>query len=146
MITLLQRVKQASVSISNQKVAEIDVGLLVFVGFEKEDHTKIVDKLLNRVLTYRIFADETDKMNLNLQNIQGGLLLVPQFTLAAETKKGTRPSFSTAADSQTGERLFNYLIEIANKKHHPVECGVFGATMDVSLINWGPATFWLQAN
>ncbi|MES9846752.1 MAG: D-aminoacyl-tRNA deacylase, partial [Candidatus Thiodiazotropha sp.] len=102
------------------------------------------DRLLERLLGYRVFNDETGRMNLSLRDIQGGLLLIPQFTLAADTKKGMRPGFSSAADPEMGKRLFSYLTESAQALHQPVACGIFGADMQVALINNGPVTFWLE--
>ncbi|MES9971466.1 MAG: D-aminoacyl-tRNA deacylase [Candidatus Thiodiazotropha sp.] len=144
MIGLLQRVNGASVHIDAEAVAEIERGLLVLVGVQKGDEPVQVDRLLERLLGYRVFNDEAGRMNLSLRDIQGGLLLVPQFTLAADTKKGMRPGFSSAAEPKLGERLFTYLVEQAQTQHQPVVCGVFGADMQVSLINDGPVTFWLE--
>lgn len=144
MIGLLQRVAQAKVQVNSQTVGEIARGLLVFIGVEKQDTPAQAQRLLDRLLGYRVFSDDQGKMNLNVQDIGGGLLLVPQFTLAADTKKGTRPSFSSAAPPNVGEQLFDYLLEIANQKYHTVQAGRFGADMQVSLINDGPVTFWLQ--
>ncbi|MGD8912500.1 MAG: D-aminoacyl-tRNA deacylase [Candidatus Thiodiazotropha sp.] len=144
MIGLLQRVNEASVHIGGEPVAEIQRGLAVLVGVQRDDNTNKADRLLERLLGYRIFNDDAGRMNLSLQDTQGGLLLVPQFTLAADTKKGLRPGFSTAADPELGERLFSYLAERAQHHHQPVACGVFGADMQVALINNGPVTFWLE--
>ena len=144
MIALLQRVTRASVSIEGAEVASIGLGLLVLVGVEKGDKGDQADRLLERILAYRIFPDSEGKMNLDLKAVQGGLLLVPQFTLAADTKKGNRPSFAAAAPPQEGERLFRHLAQRAAGQHAPVGLGVFGADMQVSLVNDGPVTFWLQ--
>jgi D-tyrosyl-tRNA(Tyr) deacylase len=144
MIGLLQRVSQARVIVSGQEVGRIDAGLLVLLGVERGDTTHEADRLLERILTYRIFSDSQGKMNVSLTDHGGGLLLVPQFTLAADTKRGTRPGFSTAAPPDTGERLFNYVIERARTQLPQVSTGVFGADMQVSLCNEGPVTFWLQ--
>ncbi|TVO78421.1 D-aminoacyl-tRNA deacylase [Sedimenticola selenatireducens] len=144
MIGLLQRVSSASVDISGQRVAEINQGLLVLVGVEREDSTQKSDRLLERLLGYRVFPDADDRMNLSLRDIQGGLLLVPQFTLAADTHKGTRPGFSSAATQEEGARLFDYLCQQAITLYDKVSTGQFGADMQVSLINDGPVTFWLQ--
>ncbi|MES9946365.1 MAG: D-aminoacyl-tRNA deacylase [Candidatus Thiodiazotropha sp.] len=144
MIGLLQRVNGASVHIDAEPVAEIKRGLLVLVGVQKGDETAQADRLLERLLGYRVFNDEAGRMNLSLRDIQGGLLLVPQFTLAADTKKGMRPGFSGAADPRLGERLFSHMAEQALVQHQPVACGVFGADMQVALINDGPVTFWLE--
>ena len=144
MIALLQRVRQASVTVAGEVVGRIDRGLLVFVGVEKGDGEAQADRLLQRLLGYRVFADEQDKMNLSLTDVAGGLLLVSQFTLAADTRKGARPSFSSAAPPAEGERLFHYLLERARAAHPVVEAGRFGADMEVALVNDGPVTFWLQ--
>jgi D-tyrosyl-tRNA(Tyr) deacylase len=143
-IGLLQRVNEASVHIDGESVAEIQRGLAVLVGVQRGDDTGKADRLLERLLGYRVFNDDAGRMNLSLRDTQGGLLLVPQFTLAADTKKGMRPGFSSAADPALGEHLFSYLAESAQKKHQPVACGVFGADMQVALINNGPVTFWLE--
>lgn len=144
MIALLQRVSQASVSVEQQIVGRIERGILALIGVEKHDTEAQAERLLERMLGYRIFADAQDKMNLSVQDIQGGLLLVPQFTLAADTHKGMRPSFSSAAAPAEGERLFNYLVNAAQAKHAQVQTGQFGADMQVALVNDGPVTFWLQ--
>ena len=144
MIALLQRVTKAQVSVDNHSIAQIEHGLLVLLGIEKTDTEQQANRLLERVLGYRVFGDTEDKMNLSLTDIQGGLLLVPQFTLVADTVKGMRPSFTPAAAPATGEMLFDYFVTQATKKHHRVEAGHFGADMQVSLTNDGPVTFWLQ--
>ena len=144
MIGLLQRVTEASVSIDKQTVGQIDKGLLVLVGVEKNDSEAQADRLLERLLGYRVFPDAEDKMNLSLTDINGGLLLVPQFTLAADTQKGKRPSFSSAASSERGQELFQYLVKRAQAIYYDVAMGRFGADMQVSLTNDGPVTFWLQ--
>ena len=144
MIGLLQRVSSAQVSINNHIVAKIETGLLVLIGIEKGDTQQKADRLLSKILGYRVFPDQDDKMNLSLPDIQGGLLLVPQFTLPADTKKGLRPSFSSAASPELGEKLFDYLVSCAKQRYDIVETGKFGADMQVSLINDGPVTFWLQ--
>lgn len=145
MIGLLQRVIQASVTVDNEVVGQIDTGLMVLVGVQKHDTEQTASRLIDRLLGYRVFPDKEGKMNLSLQDINGGLLLVPQFTLAADTKKGMRPSFSSAADPQTGEQLFNYAVEVARQNHPTVETGLFGADMQVALINDGPVTFTLTS-
>ena len=145
MIGLIQRVSEAGVKVEGELVGEIGRGLLVLVGVEKHDNEASANRLLERILTYRVFPDETGKMNLSLADIEGGLLLVPQFTLAADTKKGTRPGFSSAASPELGAELFEYFVTIARERHATVETGVFGADMKVNLINDGPVTFWLQA-
>lgn len=144
MIALLQRVLSANVVVEGNIIAEINQGLLVFLGIEKQDATTQADRLLQRVLGYRVFADEEARMNLSLQDINGGLLLVPQFTLAADTQTGMRPGFSSAANPVDGERLFDYFVQQAKDKHHDVSTGRFGADMDVSLTNHGPVTFSLS--
>ena len=144
MISLIQRVSHASVKVSDEVVGEVGHGLLALIGVEKGDSEKEADRLLEKLLGYRIFADDEDKMNLNLRDIQGGLLLVPQFTLAADTQKGMRPSFSAAAPADEGERLFDYILHQARQSHDRVAAGQFGADMKVSLLNDGPVTFWLQ--
>ncbi len=144
MIGLLQRVTQARVDIDDETVGEIGRGLLVLVGVEKQDDTSRADRLLERLLGYRVFEDEQGRMNLSLHDIDGGLLLVPQFTLAADTRKGRRPSFDPAAPPALGERLFDHLLAQARAQHGQVASGQFGADMQVHLVNDGPATFWLQ--
>lgn len=144
MIGLVQRVSKASVSVAGQQIAAIDQGILLLLGVEKTDEQQHADKLLHKVLQYRIFADDDDKMNLNLQQIGGGLLIVPQFTLPADTSKGNRPSFTPAAPPAMGAELFDYFCHQAAKLHHHVGRGQFGADMQVSLVNDGPVTFWLK--
>lgn len=144
MIALIQRVSSASVSVKHKNVAEISDGLLALIGVQKDDDETKADKLLSKLLKYRVFEDAQGKMNLSLEDTRGGLLLVPQFTLAADTSKGLRPGFSVAASPETGHRLFEYFLDQARKKHQKVCSGVFGADMQVSLVNEGPATFWLQ--
>ncbi len=143
MIGLLQRVRQGRVSIDGKSVAEIGTGLVVLVGVEKGDEQNRADRLLQRLLGYRVFPDQQGRMNLSLSDVAGGLLLVPQFTLAADTRKGMRPGFSGAAEPKLGKELFSYLSQQAASRHDPVVCGVFGADMQVELINDGPVTFWL---
>jgi D-aminoacyl-tRNA deacylase len=144
MIGLIQRVSEASVKVDGRIVGQIGRGLLVLVGVEKHDTHASAQRLLARIMGYRVFPDESGKMNLSLTDIAGELLLVPQFTLAADTRKGTRPSFSSAAAPELGAALFDYFVKIAREKHARVETGVFGADMKVSLVNDGPVTFWLQ--
>jgi D-aminoacyl-tRNA deacylase len=144
MIALLQRVLEARVEVEGTVIASINQGLLVFVGVRPDDDVATAQKLLDRVLKYRVFADEQSKMNLNLCQIDGDLLLVPQFTLAADTRHGLRPGFSTAAPPDLGRRLFEGLVAAAHIQHPRVECGVFGADMQVALVNDGPVTFWLE--
>lgn len=144
MIALIQRVSEAKVVVKNINIGEIKQGVLAFIGVEKNDSEAEVARLLDKMLSYRIFADADDKMNLSVQDIEGGLLLVPQFTLAADTQKGCRPSFSSAAPPEIGETLFNKLVQQAKNKYKHIATGQFGADMKVSLLNDGPVTFWLQ--
>jgi D-tyrosyl-tRNA(Tyr) deacylase len=145
MIGLLQRVTWAEVKVNGEQCAAITQGLLVLIGVQKGDDEARANRLLERLLGYRVFPDESGRMNLSLQAIDGGLLLVPQFTLAADTRKGTRAGFSSAAPPDEGERLFNHLVERARMNHPEVGTGVFGADMQVSLTNDGPVTFWLES-
>ena len=144
MIGLLQRVSEAEVRAEARTIAAIGQGLLVFIGVEKGDGEAQAERLLQRVLGYRVFPDRDLKMNLSVSDIGGGLLLVPQFTLSADTKKGMRPSFSSAATPDEGRRLFDYLVRRAERSPVNVACGRFGANMQVALVNDGPVTFWLQ--
>ena len=144
MIGLIQHVSEASVVVDGCTVGQIARGLLVLVGVEKQDDEATAQRLLDRILGYRVFPDEQGKMNLSLTDIGGGLLLVPQFTLAADTHKGTRPSFSSAAPPEQGKALFERFVQMTRERHGKVESGVFGADMKVSLVNDGPVTFWLQ--
>jgi len=143
-IGLLQRVTRADVNVAGECIGAIEAGLLVLVGVERGDSEREGDRLLERLLGYRLFADTAGKMNLSVQDIEGGLLLVPQFTLAADTNKGMRPSFSSAATPQEGRRLFEYVLQQARSKHDRVAAGQFGADMKVTLTNDGPVTFWLR--
>jgi len=144
MIGLLQRVSEARVTVDGEIIGAIERGLMVLVGVERGDSEVEADRLLKRLLGYRVFADSDDKMNLSLKDVQGGLLLVPQFTLAADTQKGARPSFSSAAAPEHGQHLFDYLLAQAQQQHTNVASGRFGADMQVALINNGPVTFSLQ--
>ncbi|PIE83422.1 MAG: D-tyrosyl-tRNA(Tyr) deacylase [Candidatus Contendobacter odensis] len=144
MIGLLQRVSEARVEVDGHVVGVIGVGLLVLIGVERGDHEVQADRLLERLLGYRVFHDDEGKMNRSLKEVGGGLLLVPQFTLAADTRKGMRPSFGAAAPPAEGERLFDHLVGRAQGVHSPVATGRFGADMQVGLINDGPVTFWLH--
>jgi D-tyrosyl-tRNA(Tyr) deacylase len=144
MIGLIQRVSDACVKVDGRIVGQIGRGLMVLVGVEKVDDQTSAQRLLERLLGYRVFPDESGKMNLSLTDIAGELLLVPQFTLAADTRKGTRPSFSSAAAPELAASLFEYFVATAHKRHTKVSAGVFGADMKVSLVNDGPVTFWLQ--
>jgi D-tyrosyl-tRNA(Tyr) deacylase len=144
MIALLQRVSEAAVHVNGRPIGVIGRGILALIGVERGDSEKEADRLLERVLAYRMFPDANDRMNLDVRQAGGGLLLVPQFTLAANTRKGNRPSFTSAADPGEGLRLFGYLAEQASGEMQPVATGRFGADMQVSLVNDGPVTFWLQ--
>lgn len=145
MIGLLQRVTESRVQVKGRRVGAIGQGLLVLVGVQRGDDEARADRLLQRLLGYRVFPDPEGRMNLSVRDIGGGLLLVPQFTLAADTGKGTRASFTTAAPPDQGRRLFHYLVTEARAAHTPVASGEFGADMQVQLINDGPVTFWLQS-
>lgn len=144
MKALIQRVRQARVDVEGETVGAIDQGLLAFVGVERGDDQARADKLLHRLLNYRVFSDEQDRMNRSLVDVAGGLLLVSQFTLAADTRSGLRPSFSSAAPPADGEALFDYLLMQARARHAPVASGRFGANMQVHLLNDGPVTFLLE--
>ncbi|MBS1220111.1 MAG: D-tyrosyl-tRNA(Tyr) deacylase [Proteobacteria bacterium] len=144
MIALLQRVSAARVVVDGATAGAIGQGLLVLLGVEAADTNVEADRLVERILNYRVFADAAGKMNLSLREVRGGLLLVPQFTLAADTHKGLRPSFSTAASPERGRTLFDYAVAQAQRLHVAVAQGVFGAAMQVTLTNDGPVTFWLQ--
>lgn len=157
MKALIQRVSQASVNVEGQCVGSIERGLLLLLGVEKGDTPEIAQKLLNKVLGYRVFEDDTGKMNLNVGDVEGGLLVVSQFTLAANTKKGMRPSFSSAAEPDLARELYDFFVErarietaggsgLAKTGLAKVETGVFGADMKVALVNDGPVTFMLEAN
>ena len=144
MIGLLQRVDGASVEVENREIARIGKGLLVLVGVERGDDEAVADRVLERLASYRVFADAAGRMNLSLSDTAGGLLLVPQFTLAADTAKGLRPGFSRAAEPVEAERLFGYMAKRAEKCLPGTQSGRFGAHMRVSLINDGPVTFWIR--
>ena len=143
-IGLLQRVSSARVEVGGHTVGAVGRGLLVLIGVERGDTEAQADRLLDRLLAYRVFSDPAGKMNLSVSDIGGGLLLVPQFTLAADTDKGNRPSFTPAAAPAEGERLFNALLAQARRRHAEVAAGRFGADMQVGLVNDGPVTFWLR--
>jgi len=143
-IGLLQRVDGASVEVDGREIARIGRGLLVLVGVERGDDEAVADRLLERLASYRVFADAAGRMNLSLTDTGGGLLLVPQFTLAADTAKGLRPGFSRAAEPVEAERLFGYMAKRAEKRLPGAQSGRFGAHMRVSLINDGPVTFWIR--
>jgi len=144
MIGLLQRVQRAHVEIHGERIAEIGPGLLVLVGVQQGDREIEATRLLERLLGYRVFVDAEGRMNLNICQAGGGLLLVPQFTLAADTRSGMRPGFSTAAEPTEGRRLFDYLLQQARQHSLEVAAGQFGADMQVSLVNDGQVTFWLE--
>ncbi|MGB9107408.1 MAG: D-aminoacyl-tRNA deacylase [Telluria sp.] len=144
MIGLLQRVARASVAVDGETVGAIGRGLMVLVCAEKGDTEREADALLTKLLGYRVFADDAGKMNRSVTDVEGGLLLVPQFTLAADTRSGTRPSFSPAAAPEDGRRLFDHVVRQARTRHGKVETGRFGADMQVTLTNDGPVTFWLR--
>lgn len=144
MIALIQRVSTASVTVAGEPVGAIGAGLLALIGVQPTDDEQSAQRLLDRLLAYRVFADVEGRMNRSLADTGGGLLLVPQFTLAADTRKGNRPGFSTAAPPDAAERLFGHLCAIARQHHPVVATGRFGANMQVALVNDGPVTFWLQ--
>ena len=144
MIALLQRVANASVSVENEIVGTIDRGMLAFIGVERRDSQAQADRLLERMLNYRIFSDPAGKMNLSIRDVADGLLLVSQFTLAADTNTGNRPSFTPAAPPEVGEKLFDYVVAQARLKSSRIATGRYGADMKVSLVNDGPVTFWLR--
>ncbi len=146
MIALIQRVREAHVVVDGENIGEIGSGILAFIGVEKTDEIAQARRLLQRILGYRIFADSEDKMNLSLNDTGGGLLLAPQFTLAADTRKGMRPSFSAAAEPEKSRVLFEYLGQQAREQHSQVAFGQFGADMQITLTNDGPVTFWLETN
>lgn len=144
MLALIQRVSHASVAVDNKTIDQIAQGILALIGIEKSDSEKQADRLLEKILTYRIFDDANGKMNVSLRDIKGGLLLVPQFTLAADTKSGTRPGFSTAMPPDESKKLFAYFTGLATQNYSDVATGEFGANMQVSLCNDGPVTFLLR--
>lgn len=145
MIALIQRVSRAEVCVEGRTVGRIEGGLLAFIGVRRGDTPSSADRLLERLLSYRVFPDADGRMNLSLTDTRGGLLLVPQFTLAADTHKGTRPGFSTAAPPEQARTLFSYVHERAATLHPHVAQGIFGAHMAVSLVNDVPVTFWLES-
>ncbi len=143
MKALIQRVASANVVVEGNTVGAINQGLLVFIGVEKNDTLIEADKMIGKLLSYRVFTDSEGKMNLSVGDVAGGVLLISQFTLAADTKSGTRPGFSTAKNPVEAERLYDYMVECFKIKHNEVASGVFGADMQVSLVNDGPVTFLL---
>ena len=144
MIALIQRVSQAQVAVENEVVGAIGPGLLALVAIQPEDGDAEVERMVERLTGYRVFGDDQGRMNRSLADIGGGLLLVSQFTLAADTRKGMRPSFTSAAPPEAGQRWFARLVERARARHPVVETGRFGAHMQISLVNDGPVTFWLE--
>jgi D-tyrosyl-tRNA(Tyr) deacylase len=144
MKALIQRVDCASVKVNNEIVGEIQQGILLFIGIEKNDESAQIDKMVQRVLSYRVFYDDNEKMNLSLKDIGGELLVVSQFTLAADTKSGTRAGFSTAKPPQTAKVLYEYFLKQVKQAHSKVASGQFGADMKISLVNNGPITFLLS--
>jgi len=144
MIGLLQRVSEARVEVGGRRIASIGPGLLVLIGVQRDDTVAAADRLLERLVTYRVFADAAGRMNRSLLDVGGELLLVPQFTLAADTARGTRAGFSRAAAPDEGRRLFEHLVRAAGSRVPCVASGVFGADMRVTLVNVGPVTFWLE--
>lgn len=144
MIGLLQRVDKAHVEVSGEIIGSIQRGLMVLLGVQRGDTETEAARLVERLLGYRVFPDDDGKMNLSLADIDGGLLLVPQFTLAADTRKGTRPSFTPAAEPDDGKRLFEFVLAEARRHYPRVGSGRFGASMKVTLVNDGPVTFWLE--
>jgi D-tyrosyl-tRNA(Tyr) deacylase len=145
MLGLIQRVKQASVAVDGQQVGAIDQGILLLLGIEKNDTRELADKLLDKVLAYRIFSDEQGKMNCSVQQVDGGVLVISQFTLAADTRKGLRPGFSSAASPALAQELYDYFVMRLRERHLKMATGIFAADMQVSLINDGPVTFMLKA-
>ncbi len=144
MIALIQRVTQADVSVDGIQIGVIERGIMALIAVEKQDSEKSAQRLFERIVNYRIFPDTEDRMNLNLQAIQGGLLLIPQFTLAADTNSGNRPSFTPAASPEKGAEIFNYFVSYAKNNFPNIQTGQFGADMQVALINDGPVTFTLK--
>lgn len=144
MKVLIQRVKHANVTVDDHTIGAIDRGLLLFVGIEKHDNSQILERMADKVLSYRIFPDSAGKMNLSVRDVHGGVLAISQFTLAADTRKGLRPSFSSAAPPDMAKDLFHQYVEMLQQKHDTVEQGEFAADMQVSLLNDGPVTFLLD--
>lgn len=144
MKTLIQRVSHASVVVNGETVGAIGQGLLVFVGIEREDKQDTLERMAAKVLAYRVFADTEGKMNLSVKDVAGGVLAISQFTLAADTKKGLRPGFSSAAAPDIAETLYNQFVDLLKTQHSDVATGRFGADMKVSLLNDGPVTFMLE--
>lgn len=145
MLALIQRVSNASVTVAGEVVGAIDQGLLLLLGIEREDTAEQADRLLQKILAYRVFTDTAGKMNLSLKDVSGGLLVVSQFTLAASTDKGLRPGFSNAKPPEEAEQLYDYFLEAARAAHGKVAAGRFGKDMQVALVNDGPVTFLLKS-
>ena len=146
MLSLLQRVKMANVCVNNQMIASIEDGILAFIAFEPDDSNKKIQKMAKKILNYRIFPDHDDKMNKNIMDMSYELLVVPQFTLAANTKSGNRPSFSSAADPIMSKDLFSLFLSMLTQEYPKIHAGQFQANMQVSLINDGPVTFFLKVD
>ena len=146
MLSLLQRVKMANVCVNNQMIASIEDGILAFIAFEPDDSSNKLQKMAKKILTYRIFPDHNDKMNKNIMDMSYELLVVPQFTLAANTKSGNRPSFSSAADPIMSKDLFSLFLSMLTQEYPKIHAGQFQANMQVSLINDGPVTFFLKVD
>jgi D-tyrosyl-tRNA(Tyr) deacylase len=144
MKALIQRVSRASVAVNSSCIGEIEKGLLVLLGLDRDDNQGAADRMLDKLLAYRVFADGEGRMNCNVVDVQGGVLLVSQFTLSADTRKGLRPSFSRAMPPDQAEQLYDYTLAQLQVRHAPVAAGVFGADMQVSLVNEGPVTFLLE--
>ena len=144
MKALIQRVASSQVEVDGKTVGKIDKGLLVFLGLEKKDNELIADKMMSKIISYRVFPDENQKMNLSLKDIKGDILIISQFTLAADTKNGTRAGFSTALPPIEAENLYNYFIDKIKASNLKIQSGIFGADMKVSLLNDGPVTFMLE--
>ncbi len=144
MKALIQRVKRASVTVEGEKISEIGKGILVFLGVEKQDNGENAEKLAEKISKLRIFEDENEKMNFSVMDVQGEILVVSQFTLCGDCKKGTRPSFDNAAKTELAVELYEYFVELLKEKNISVKTGKFRAMMDVELINDGPVTFWLE--
>jgi D-aminoacyl-tRNA deacylase len=144
MIALIQRVREAAVHVDDECIAQIGVGLLALIGIERSDDEAATQRLLNKILAYRVFSDDDGRMNRSITDVGGELLIVSQFTLVADTRTGTRPSFSGAAAPEQAASLFDRLVALARDQHGRIKSGQFGADMQVSLVNNGPVTFWLQ--
>ena len=144
MKALIQRVSSSQVKVDGKLIGSVEKGLLVFLGFEKQDTRSMADKMINKIISYRLFPDQNQKMNLSLQDINGEILIISQFTLAADTKNGTRAGFSTAMPPLDAESLYDYFVESTRSSGLKVETGIFGADMKVSLVNDGPVTFLLE--